>query len=926
MTPHTPFRRATVATVATLAVLALLARIDGAAAEPARSRGEPIPLDKLATHAEARSVNHVLGSRLTDPTWSAALVDGDDATLVAERQLGVRYAGAAEFTNEIEVRYRGEGTVTVDLLLPHERWQRGAASADLPAATEWTTIVITVPADRYQGFSLVIEPRAGRGTPEVSELGAFWFEEELTRDPAEVADEWCEDYPGTGNDLTSPNETAQRFASYLDSHGWTWAFDYGNSNVWETDYKRVDLGGDNNSWVDAVDAFLYCGHGSTNVLSLANSSHDDGTVSASDINAAWGNPDMEWSWFHCCLNLSGTNWHSALAGAHTIAGAISVINGSSNWGKTIAKRLIDTGIFDSPETIYQSWWHANDSNQPAGNKFRLLAEDQAHYNEYIWGQGTVQPDSPDATHWTVSHTVSKAAGGLAVFDPAAVRRASEPILWQAPPDLGEPGAPALVVRVHPEVLAKSLPVAAWVHDVLPSNLDDGMTAEMFDRLCGALGLACADAAVGREDEDGYAAAAGLATLSGYVASGGWQFTNQEIQLVPEVPPEIALTPDEAGERALGFLQQLGLVDNTHFLAGVNVYEAAELAEDGTVLQSYPFAYDAVIGHSQGPGGESFPVVGNGGRTHVAVGVDGSIQAFNQVSRRVQARSLVEVISVQAALDQLAAFGYAALQGAPEFPAEEVVVRDANIGYFEQGISDQQTRMGPVYYLDVDLIGADPGREGERLSVPGRLFLASDTLPVHGEILAPGDGDMFAYGDPVSFRSGVVNGTPPYDFAWYSDIHGLLSTDQNFTTDQLLPSFREAGVPGPITIELRVTDANGHSSTDQIAINITGVIGVDDVPAVFELAGNRPNPFNPRTTISFGLPAAGHATLRVMDVRGRLVQTLVDESLPAGRHARIWSGTDDGGRPVASGVYLYRLEFRGEDGSTRTETKRMVLVR
>ena len=65
-----------------------------------------------------------------------------------------------------------------------------------------------------------ILPQARRAAPgrvpaDVSDVGAYWFEEELTRDAAEVGDEWCEDYPGSGNDLTSPNETAQRFSDYL---------------------------------------------------------------------------------------------------------------------------------------------------------------------------------------------------------------------------------------------------------------------------------------------------------------------------------------------------------------------------------------------------------------------------------------------------------------------------------------------------------------------------------------------------------------------------------------------------------------------------------------------------------------------------------------------------------------------------------------
>jgi hypothetical protein len=901
-------------------------------AEPQRTRGaRPSGLDKGLTHSEARSVNHVLDARLVDADWPARLTDGDDASglVVADLPAGaltIRYAGAAEWTNEIEVRYRGEGTVVVDLLLPHDRWVREAVRLDLPAAPQWTTMQISVAADRYQGLALDFGSPPGLPPLAVSEVGAYWFEPELTRDTAETADEWCENYPGTGNDLSSPNETAQRFSDYLADEGWTWIFDFGDANAWEEDFKRVDLGGTNNSWIDATDAFIYCGHGTTDATFMADTSHDDTNVTAADIDGAWGNGDLEWAWFHCCLNMSSTAWANALAGAHTISGAINVINGSSNWGKTIAQKLIDNGAFDSAWSIYSAWWHSNDSNQPAGNKFRLLAEDYDHYNENIWGQGTVLPDSPDATHWTVSQTVSKVAGGRDVFDPAAVQRTSEPVAWSAPPELGDPGRPALEVRVYPEVLQKQLPQVAWILDVPPSGLNDVQTVQTFERLCSALDLDCGDVAVGREGADGYAAASGLANLSGDIASGGWQFTNLELHTVPERAPDVAIGPGQAAERARSFLQSLDLIDQNSFLADVNVFEAAEEDSNGQTLQSFPFAYDVVIGRNTGPSGASYPVVGNGGCSHVAVGVDGAIQAFNQVSRRVQPRTPVEVISVQTALSQLAAFGYANLQTAPEFAAQSVEVRDINLGYFEQGISSQQSRMGPVYYMDVDLIGPDPQREGARLSVPGRIFMAADTLPVRSEILAPNDGDSFAYHQTISFRSRGVNGTPPYEFRWFSDLHGLISTQQNFSTDQLNPAFREDGTASPITIELRVTDANGFTSTDQIVLIITGVIGVDDVPQVFALAPNSPNPFNPRTTIEFAVPTAGEANLRIVDLRGRLVRTLLDESVPVGRHARTWDGTDATGRPVAAGVYLYRLDVHGDDGTLFTDTRRMVLVR
>ncbi len=85
------------------------------------------------------------------------------------------------------------------------------------------------------------------------------------------------------------------------------------------------------------------------------------------------------------------------------------------------------------------------------------------------------------------------------------------------------------------------------------------------------------------------------------------------------------------------------------------------------------------------------------------------------------------------------------------------------------------------------------------------------------------------------------------------------------------------------------------------------------PARATLAAAAPNPFNPRTRIAFAVPGAGSSRVRlsVYDLRGRRVARLVDGELPGGRHAVDWQGRDDEGRPVGSGVYLYRLEAGGE---------------
>ncbi len=86
-----------------------------------------------------------------------------------------------------------------------------------------------------------------------------------------------------------------------------------------------------------------------------------------------------------------------------------------------------------------------------------------------------------------------------------------------------------------------------------------------------------------------------------------------------------------------------------------------------------------------------------------------------------------------------------------------------------------------------------------------------------------------------------------------------------------------------------------------------------------LLGNYPNPFTPSTTIAFELPRDMRVQLAVYDVRGNLVQTLLNENLAAGRREAQWNGRDRSGRTVASGVYLYRLQT--PEGS---QTGRMLL--
>lgn len=115
------------------------------------------------------------------------------------------------------------------------------------------------------------------------------------------------------------------------------------------------------------------------------------------------------------------------------------------------------------------------------------------------------------------------------------------------------------------------------------------------------------------------------------------------------------------------------------------------------------------------------------------------------------------------------------------------------------------------------------------------------------------------------------------------------------------------------------------SGDVANINLTAQSPVSSSPSPrpsFVLHENSPNPFNPRTTIAFDMPSEQPVSLRVYDIAGRLVDTVLNEEQAAtGRNEVVWQGRDENGQEVPAGVYFYRL-----DAGAYSEAKRMTMVK
>ena len=121
-------------------------------------------------------------------------------------------------------------------------------------------------------------------------------------------------------------------------------------------------------------------------------------------------------------------------------------------------------------------------------------------------------------------------------------------------------------------------------------------------------------------------------------------------------------------------------------------------------------------------------------------------------------------------------------------------------------------------------------------------------------------------------------------------------------------------------------ANGLFVDPLRAIGADIRVGEGDVTAAPEVGEARrlraaPNPFNPRTTLSFTVAAPGAADLAVYDLAGRRVRRLLHGAVASGTHRMTWDGLDDAGAALPSGVYLARLRVAGE-----SSVERLTLVR
>jgi hypothetical protein len=231
--------------------------------------------------------------------------------------------------------------------------------------------------------------------------------------------------------------------------------------------------------------------------------------------------------------------------------------------------------------------------------------------------------------------------------------------------------------------------------------------------------------------------------------------------------------------------------------------------------------------------------------------------------------------------------------------------------------------------------ADSSAAGNQIVL---VLTAHTTNPMIWYVSEPDSGwsvDNIAPAAPVGFAVAYNTGSgnhltwdpsPAEDFHYFRVYR---SSDPDFVPSpaDLVHSTTDTGWSDPdydgwnVYYKITALDYVENESEPASAGTVTDA-GRPEVPGAFALYPNVPNPFNPSTTIRYDVPSGGGAvTLRIYDVGGRLVRTLVEGPQTTGRKTVIWDGKDDGGRSAASGVYFSRLQAPGYN-----KTLKMVLLK
>ena len=273
--------------------------------------------------------------------------------------------------------------------------------------------------------------------------------------------------------------------------------------------------------------------------------------------------------------------------------------------------------------------------------------------------------------------------------------------------------------------------------------------------------------------------------------------------------------------------------------------------------------------------------------------------------------------------------------APDIPAHNIIQNNIIVG----NISGLGAGIRTYYGAVLDLTNNTIANNTSSSTGAGIYANTNATVRAMNNIFsnAFASTQIYVSGALAYFTNNLINGQVFGTNSLNADPKFVKFTDQYYIHDGPARDFGVSSTNlGGVTVMAPTTDYRLRSrvgNPDLGAHEFDPAVSVrrsEVVPTEFSLSQNFPNPFNPSTEITYSLPFTLHASLKVYDILGREVATLVGGEQPAGAYKAEWNASMSSGVSAkggyASSVYFYRLEAVGKDGRAFVETKKMMLVR
>ncbi|MBG83120.1 MAG: hypothetical protein CMJ40_01075 [Phycisphaerae bacterium] len=785
-------------------------------------------------------------SALDDDKSSSVSLPSDGSA-----SLEIQFIGQPRWINEVEIDGTLNGAV-LEVLNTDGRWLTWSDRADQTA----DGLRFTGDAGRYMGLRITPAGLSDTELVDIAEARATFQQADADATNRTEGDgksyfyEWVENY--SSSPLSNTSEDATGLANKLPSD-WS-IYGYGNCLAWEEDFKRTEYGGTNNSYVDEHDLVFFSGHGSTTssgeyysdstrCITFSNSTHDDSRMSAGDAYDSWGDDDMEWLGLSACQTMKQDGrWAAAMNGVHLVMGWQTNMYDVDDFGKIFAKRMVDSGAFDSAYPVMESWFYAAEKTHGHVDRTaEVIGETTAMGSDYLWGEGSVNSDPTDDTTYT------RWSYGTRSRDELTGHHAQNPI-QNAIEYRGE----ALTVSINRDLLNAANNdgrphITTWVTSFVDVNAQN--TGALSDNLCERLGMLCQADVGASGDELEMIAVSGDQEVRIWKEDGSLDVIDRAFYLddASNMAPRL-ISHDEAREKATTIIGSLGipmddrvLVHEDFLWMDVDVQKEIDGNED-LAYDSIPIRTRTIYRRQI----DGLPTWGPGGEAVIELGHDGALaKASVQAWTPLESGQEVQLIPVESLLDEISRRGSQLFINNVRQPMTDIQIDQIEVGYWLETRGQRQAQILPCYGLSCTVRDGNNEPTGMHLVV--NAALPAPKVDVQIDNVEQG---CHHPGEPVCFSANVDTFDGQFQIQWIDQTTGkvLESSDDllcHVFSRDLERSARTA------TIEARVKDSMGttRSSTATVCIGVEGdidgneVVDINDLLSILNYWDSQGSPFS-----------------------------------------------------------------------------------